>query len=513
LTLASGEIDHKISLRVYKESFHLILPALHNIINSSLATGVFPSLFKLAIVTPILKKSSDPKAFRSFRPVSNLSFASKCLETVVSEQLNKHVMAHGLHNHLQSAYKALHSTETALLHVSSEIYRHLDDGSSVFLVLLDLSAAFDTIDHRILLNRLKSDYNITGTALSWFQSYLSNRTFKVKLDSNLSTAHALKYGVPQGSVLGPILFSLYTAPLLRIFQHHGVSVHFYADDTQFWVPFNTKDPNGENKARFIISAVFTDIVAWMNDNHLKLNQDKTVFLPISRQKSHDQFAPIRLGNHSIPSVHHATNLGVIMSSNFSVDLQISKVVQAAFYHLRRLRYIRDRVPSSFFKILMHSFVTNRLDLLNSLYYNIPSKQIKRLQLVQSAAAKIVLHKRKFDSSSEALQQLHWLPVIRRVEFKVAVIAYKIFCNTAPEYLTAVIKKRSYERTTRSSHFSLLEYSCAHPRLKSCGERCFYFYCVHVWNKLPETIRACDTLSLFKAKLKTFLFKINQSVFF
>jgi hypothetical protein len=422
----------------------------------------------------------------------------------VSEQLNNHVLSLGLENHFQSAYKRDHSTETALLHVSSEILGHLDTGSSVFLVLLDLSAAFDTVDHHILLNRLRDEYRVSDTALNWFQSYLCNRSFKINLGSNLSSPHALKYGVPQGSVLGPILFSLYTAPLLDIFRQHDVSVHFYADDTQFWVPFNTKDPAGENIARRKITEVFADIVSWMNRNHLKLNSGKTVFLPISRQSMYDKFMPLQLGDHLIPPVNQARNLGVIMSSNFSAEPQVNSVVQTAYYHLRRLRYIRDRVPSSSFVTLMHSFVTNRIDLCNSLYHKIPIKLSNKLQLVQNAAAKIVLKRRKYDSASEALQHLHWLPVEKRIEFKVLVLAYKIYSNTAPQYLTHVIKHRNAARATRSTALSLLE-SNFKPKLKSCGDRCFYSNCVALWNKLPERLRTCNSLATFKSHLKTFLF--------
>jgi hypothetical protein len=372
--------------------------------------------------------------------------------------------------------------------------------------LLDLSAAFDTINHQILLSRLEGEFSISGTALNWFQSYLTDRSFKVKLDSSLSSPHPLQYGVPQGSVLGPTLFSLYTAPLLKIFQHHGVSAHFYADDTQFWVPFNTKDPTSEFRARDTISAVFHDIVEWMNDNYLKLNQDKTVFLPISRQKTFDQFGPLSLDDYLISPVHHATNLGVIMSSTFAADLQVNRVTQTAFFHLRRLKYIRDRVPSPFFKTLMHSFVTNRLDLCNSLYFNIPNKLVNKLQIVQNAAAKVVLGRSKFDSSSDALHDLHWLPVIRRIDFKVSVLAYKIYTNTSPRYLSDAITKRVSLRATRASSLSLLSSNFTHPRLKTCGERCFYFYCVQVWNNLPEPLRSSATLDIFKANLKTFLFR-------
>ena len=179
----------------------------------------------------------------------------------------------------------------------------------------------------------------------------------------------------------------------------------------------------------------------MNQNHLKLNQDKTVFLPISRQKQFSDVSPIQLGDYAISPAESANNLGFITSSNFSAEAHINKVVQTSFFHLQRLRSIRERVPSQFFKTLVHAFVTIRIDHCNSLYINMPGKLLNKSQNVQNAAAKLILNWRKYDSASLALQKLHWLPVHKRIDFKILVTAYKIFYFQSPTYFSHIIRKK------------------------------------------------------------------------
>ena len=182
-----------------------------SIINSSLEQGKCPNIFKQVHVSPILKKSSlDKEVFKNYRPVSNFNFISKILERVVVVQLQTHLDEAGLMTAFQSAYRKHHSTESALLNIHNDILLNMAKGSVTALALLDLSAAFDTIDHTILLDRLNVYYGISELALGWFKSYLSGRTHLVNVCSTLSHPAALQYGVQQGSVLRPILFSLYT---------------------------------------------------------------------------------------------------------------------------------------------------------------------------------------------------------------------------------------------------------------------------------------------------------------
>jgi len=207
-----------------------LLPIITKIVNLSLSSAIVPLGLKKAIVRPILKKQNmSPEEFSSFRPVSNLKFISKVIERVVAFQLLEHIDNNSLSEIFQSAYKKHHSVETALLRVHNDILRAMDEHRSVILVLLDLSAAFDTVNHDILLHRMKTRFGVSGLALAWFQSYLSNRCFSVSVQGGFSTCRMSKYGVPQGSVLGPILFLMYTSPIGDILRSSGIDFHLYAD--------------------------------------------------------------------------------------------------------------------------------------------------------------------------------------------------------------------------------------------------------------------------------------------
>ena len=206
-----------------------------NIVNQSLKEGVFPSAYKTAHVIPLLKKPSlDKNDLRNYRPVSNLSFILKVVEKVVAYRLLTHLELNDLSNPNQSASKKNHSTETTLLKITSEISTNME--KKRVTVLLDLSAAFDTIDHDALLKLLSSWSAISGIELDSIQSYLYDRGQTVKIGENLSDSYTIKFGVPQGSVLGPILFTLYTTPLSSIIKQHSlVNYQLYADDTQVYL--------------------------------------------------------------------------------------------------------------------------------------------------------------------------------------------------------------------------------------------------------------------------------------
>ena len=204
--------------------------------------GVVPPDFKQALLTPLIKKKTLCRnEFKNYHPISNLSCLSKILEKIVAKRLNAHLCAfrqyieHLLSNHVQSAYKRFHSTETALLKIHNDIICNMDNGKVTALTLLDLSAAFDTIDHATLLERLYGHLGISGTDLQWFKAYISNRQQRVHIDGSLSCPQDLNFGVPQGSVFGPSLFCLYTTSISKIITTHDVSHHMYADDTQVYI--------------------------------------------------------------------------------------------------------------------------------------------------------------------------------------------------------------------------------------------------------------------------------------
>ena len=226
---------------------------------------------------PLLKKANlDPNCLKNYRPVSNLPILSKVLERIVLKQLLQHLESHCLLEPFQSAYRKCHSTETALLRVVSDPLQASDCGRVSILSLLDLSAAFDTIDHSILIDRLRTTFSCSGTVLDWFSSYLVGRTQSVFVGHE-STPSALKYGVPQGSVLGPVLFTMYTQPLSTVIRKSGHLYHFFADDSQL---HNSTVPPDFPALSCSLRDCIEDVAMWMSENKLKMNDDKTELIAI-----------------------------------------------------------------------------------------------------------------------------------------------------------------------------------------------------------------------------------------
>ena len=317
--------------QLLKTNVDILSPVIPRLVNLSLTTGKFPSSQKSAIITPLLKKASlNPESLKNYRPVSNLTFVSKLLERMVAKQLHEHRSKHQLYEKHQSAYRKRHSTETALTRVQNDILRAMDDSKATVLVLLDLSAPFDTVDYN--LERLKQ-CGISGTAQSWFKSYLKDRSQKVHLHGSSSASSSLRFGVPQGSVLGPILFTIYTIPLGEICRLHVVQYHLYADDTQLYVSFKVDDAVDLLEAQRRIEMCIAEIKAGMVMFMLKLNNDKTELViiapPYFLHHNKVPLSSVQVGDSGILTSKSTRNIGVMFDHHMDMTTQVTKMCQAA----------------------------------------------------------------------------------------------------------------------------------------------------------------------------------------
>ena len=509
----SCELD-PMPTQLVKENIDVLAPLLQRIVNSSFQSGVFPEQCKSAIVRPLLKKLGlDPNILKNYRPLSNCSFLDKFMEKCAFMRLNSYLTTNNLYGKFQSAYREGHSTETALLRVMNDVVLSLDVQHDVILVLLDLSAAFDTIDHDILLERLRSRYGICGKAHDWFETFLRGRTQRVSVGSMVSECHSLTYGVPQGSVLGPVLFSLYMTPVEDIITGHGLSTVIYADDTQLYIACDSRDDNSVIPR---IEACVDEIRDWMQANLLALNDAKTEIVRfISRTKRSGAVAgDVRVGEASVSPVSGVRDLGVMVDSAGLMDEHIKSVCCGASHSLWRIGKIRHLLDQASTEKLVHGFITAKLDYCNSLLFGLPKYKIQKLQHIQNSAARLVTRRSltRHESITPILCELHWLPVEVRIQFKLLCIIFKLIRHSelAPWYLSSLIRiQNGNSRTRAATGVKLTPFSLkSHGKQTSIqyGDRAFSVAAPKLWNELPLDLRSITVLSIFKSHLKTFLFK-------
>ena len=386
--------------------------------------------------------------------------------------------------------------------MQNDILQAVDSRGGVILVLLDLSAAFDTIDHEKLIRTFDTCCGIKGDPLKWFLSYLKGRVQSVQIGSTFSQEQNLLFGVPQGSVLGPVLFKIYTIPLGRIIQRHGVTYHLYADDTQLYMAFKPSDATAKCDAISRIEACVADIRICMNDNFLKLNDDKTELLVITTREELSKISDIsiKVGDQSIsPSDDPPRNLGVIFDSTYCLDAHIAKLCRSINFNLYSVGKIRKYLDGPTAEKMINATVTSRLDYCNSLLYGTKQSHIDRLQICQNNAARIISKRRKFDHISPVLKELHWLPVQHRISYKILLLTYKALNGHAPQYLAALTSKYVPPRPLRSEDKYLL--NSPRWRLETFGKRAFSKATPTLWNPLPVSVKQAPSLTLSRPDLK------------
>ena len=482
-----------------------LIHAITFVINESFDNGCFPDKFKCANICPKLKGTkNDPEEIKNYRPIANLKFFAKIVEKVAALQLQEYLKNCNLHAKSQSGYRSFHSVETAMVRVSNDILMSLDKGEEVVIILLDFSSAFDTIKHDNMLKRASHRFGISGKALDWIKSYLTGRTHTVVIGKDHSSSHVLSQGVPQGSVMGPILFTMYTSPLESLIDQHGVNKMFYADDTQLYVAYKRTNLDDVSLK---LSECMKTVKEWSRVNGLKLNGSKTEFLHISSHyRATVPITSINLDGTLIQATETCRNLGVTFNDKFTMEKFVAQKCRSASFALHRIGKIRSFLDKQTAERLVHAFVMCHIDFCNSLLQGLPAGQIKRLQTIQNSAARLVSRTKKYQSISPVLQSLHWLPVHYRIMFKILLLSYQCFHNLAPSYLTELLTIYKPGRNLRSGKKNFFVVS---PVLtKTYGVRTFAHAAPIMWNNLPDSLRSLNSMEHFKSALKTYLFQLS-----
>jgi len=385
-----------------------------------------------------------------------------------------------------------------------------DSGQLTALCLLNLTAAFDTVDHDLLMLRLERQFGIHGVALEWFRSYLQGRSFHVIHGGSLSAIIHIECSVPQGSVLGPRLFILYEADLAEVVKKYDVNIHAFADDTQLY-----RHCFGDEMTTTVLrlEQCLEEVSHWMSANRLKLNADKTELLWAGSKHGQSSLGSkglsLQIDSDTVTASDHVRVLGVTFSADLSLDKHVSSICASCFFWLRQLRRVRRSLDDESVKTLVHAFVTARVDYCNMVLASSPRSVTDKLQRVMNAAARLVSGTRKYDRGlSQILHaDLHWLDVADRVRYKLGVTVHRCLHNKAPQYLVdCCVPVSDIASRQRLRSASRCQLTVPRHRRSTFGRRAFSVAGPTVWNLLPDQLKnsGCTELT-FGRTLKTFFF--------
>jgi hypothetical protein len=363
-----------------------------------------------------------------------------------------------------------------------------------------MSAAFDTVDHLILLDILENRIGLRGQVLRFFSTFLHNRPNRVRVGSNVSEALFRACGVPQGSLLGPILFTIYMLPLCDLLTRLGLNYHFYADDSQIYMIVESSF----NAACDRVQSVAFQIVELCNS--LKVNEDKTeIILFNAKRCQRKPVDTIQILGKDLPLKDKIKTLGVTLDCNMTMRQQINSVCSSCFYVLRQIGFIRRFLNYTTTRQLVQSLVISRLDYCNSLYADIPCFLIGKLQRVMNRSVRLIFKLPIITPMTHYLHDLHMLPVKWRIMYKILTMVFLFMhINSCPQYLGQLLRHKQTGRTRASREPYTLDVTrhrkaWTNGALHVCGPK--------LWNSLPLHLRLPQSTSTFRKKLKTHLFRL------
>uniref|UniRef100_A0A8C6PUA8 Reverse transcriptase domain-containing protein n=1 Tax=Nothobranchius furzeri TaxID=105023 RepID=A0A8C6PUA8_NOTFU len=486
---------HNLNTTFIKKHHSYMLEPITYLVNLSIQTKSFPESWKTAIIAPVYK-SGEKDLASNYRPIAILPIVSKILEKIVAEQLMDHLESNQLLYSQQFGFRQKYSTESANCYLLEKIKTSLDKGCVVGAVFLDLKKAFDTVNHSILLNKLMQ-FKISPEALKWFSSYLEGRQQCVRVNEVKSSLLANNMGVPQGSVLGPLLFTMYINDLPM--SCSGVNCQMYADDTVIYVSTKTPGLAGER-----LTQALSDISEWLESSHLTLNVKKTVSICFSMRNRPDQeLFQVRIKEEIIEVRSDVKYLGIILDKHLKFDSQVKHVCNKVKTNLNCFRFIRRNLSHQTAKLYMHALIFPHLSYCITSWSQASSTTLKPIVLIYKQAIKIMDQKPLKWHHCRILRKHNLLTFENFINFS----TLRFFFNCLNDKLsklfsTVAIRRRSSHRTiTRASTCG----DCLVPRCKtSFGQSALSVKGAKLWNSLPTDLKLETDSNVFNKELKKWL---------
>lgn len=469
-----------IPLRFIKIILPMIISPLTYVFNLFISTSKFPRAWKSARIIPIRKKPTGDN-LDNLRPISILCSLSKVFEKILKSQIQSHIQRYDLLSQYQSGFRSGHSTSTALLKVHDDILQNIDKKGTAFLLLIDFSKAFDRVSHVKLLQKLSHQFNFGRNAVYLIKSYLNCRSQVVDLRGNLSSPINILSGVPQGSVLGPLLFSLFINDLPSVLKI--CFIHMFADDVQLYYFSTNMDPN--SMAR-LINADLRNVARWSATNLLPINSSKTKAMFISRRLVPPVLPRLFINNDEIDYIDKATNLGIIFQRNLEWDAQINSLCGKIYAGLRHLRLTAGMLPVSTKIRLFKSLLLPYLTYGSELILNASAAAFDRLRVSLNQCIRWVFNLTRYSSVSHLQRQLLGCSFQNFFKLRSCLTFFRII-HQGPQYLR---EKLQIFQSTRVQHFVLPQHRSSH------FGNSFFVRAAVLWNQLPARIKAIHTIARF-----------------
>lgn len=470
---------NEISVKVLKHNSDIFSIPLTTLFNHSISTGTFPYILKKARVIPIPKTgpSNYPK---NYRPISNLSIFSKIFESLMKNFLISYLEKNKILNQTQFGFRRNHNTFQALNLFSSDIYSALDNKLSVLSVFIDFSKAFDTVNHKILLDKLYH-YGIRGPIHSWFTDYLTNRTQQTVFEGEFSTLKNNHLGVPQGSILGPILFLLYINDISDIFTHSKTIL--FADDMTLYLT----GPHPEQ----LITTVNTELhqlYRWCISNRLTINTDKTYFMLFSLKKYH-HLPPLQINNNNISRSSHIKFLGVTYDDSMTFKLHIENLTLRISRHIALLHQSKDLMPPYVLKCIYYAHIYPLLAYCNPIWCTTYPTYLIPLQLQLKKIVRIITNSTYLEHTRLLFKQTQLLRLEDITKMAISIQMYKKMYSMQNDAPIHNHDTRHCGQLRPPPH-----------RISKYRQSTLYLGPVY-WNDIPPNIRNSPSVATFKNKLK------------